>query len=141
MTSPQALMPHLAIDGAADAIDFYKAAFGATETLRMPAQDGRRLMHAEIDILGTRVLLHDHFPEYAAQHVGGARPPKVLGGTAVTLHLEVPDCDVAIAKAQAAGATVTMPPFDAFWGARYGQIMDPFGHVWSFAHPLPGQPG
>ena len=140
MTSQQTLMPHLAIDGTAAAIDFYKAAFGATETMRIPAEDGKRLLHAEIVVNGSRVLLHDDFPEFCTQHTGAAAPPKRLGGSSVTLHLAVPDCDAAAAKALAAGATTIMAPFDAFWGDRYAEVLDPFGHVWSFAHPLSGQP-
>jgi uncharacterized glyoxalase superfamily protein PhnB len=72
---------------------------------------------------------------------GTLSTPNALGGTPVTLHLEVADCDEAVKRAVAAGAKVTMPPMDAFWGARYAQVVDPFGHAWSFAHPLRGNQG
>jgi PhnB protein len=138
----QGVIPHLVVDGASAAIDFYKAALGATETLRMPAQDGQRLMHAELAINGARVFMMDDFPEHRATCGDGAiGSARQLGGTPVMLHLEVENCDAAVARAEAAGAKVILQPFDAFWGARYGQVIDPFGHGWSFAHPLPGQPG
>lgn len=135
----QGVIAHLVVDGAAAAIDFYKRALGATEAMRVPAQDGKHLLHAEILVNGARVFLRDDFPDHCPGNGDGRlAPPKALGGTAVTLHLDVADCDVAVARAFDAGATVTMPPWDAFWGARYAQVVDPFGHVWSFAHPLPG---
>jgi PhnB protein len=119
--------PHLAIDGAAAAIDFYKKAFGAVELGRMPAQDGKRLMHAMIRIGDSVIMLADAFPEY------GGQGPKALGGTPVTVHLYVPDSDKVFAQAVAAGAKVAMPIADMFWGDRYGQVTDPFGHRWSIA--------
>jgi PhnB protein len=124
---------HLVVDGAAKAIEFYKAAFGAEEVRRMPAEDGVRLMHAELAIDGGKLLLCDDFPEYCG---GKERAASKLGATPVILHLAVPDCDAAIARAAAAGATVTMPAADMFWGDRYGQVRDPFGHEWEFTTPL-----
>ena len=130
---PQGVIPHLVVDDAASALKFYKKGLGATETVRMPADDGKRIMHAEIEVNGARVFVMDDFPE----HAGGKRSsPTSLSGTPVTLHLEVPNCDAAVKRAASAGAKVTMAPMDAFWGARYAQVVDPFGHVWSFAHPL-----
>ncbi len=123
------LTPHLVCAGAADAIDFYKAAFGAEELIRMPGENGK-LMHAAIAIDGAMVMLVDENRDW------GLLSPLALGGTPVTLHLNVPDADAAIARAEAAGATVTMAAHDAFWGDRYGQVKDPFGHSWSIAHPL-----
>ena len=138
----QGIIPHLVVEDAKAALAFYAKALGAKEVGRVPAEDGERLLHAEIEVNGAKVYLRDHFPEFGGgTGCSGDKPPKALGGTSVTLHLEVPDCDTAIARAEKAGATVTMPPADAFWGARYGQINDPFGHNWSFAHPLPGQSG
>jgi PhnB protein len=128
-----AITPHLVVGGAAKAIDFYKAAFDAEEVLRMPAEDGQRLMHAHLKIGGSDLFLVDDFPEYCG---GASRDPLKLNGVAVTFHQYVPDADAAIAKAAAAGAKVTMPAQDMFWGDRYGQIVDPFGHTWSFAHKL-----
>lgn len=134
----QGIIPHLVVDDAARAIAFYQKAFGATEILRVPADDGTRLMHAELVVNGARLYLRDDFPELCTSKVDNVRPPKVSGATGVTLHLDVENCDKAVAKAQAAGATVIMAPWDAFWGARYAQIIDPHGHSWSLAHPLPG---
>src|SRR3546814_17943204 len=84
-------------------------------------------MHAEITVNGGRIFVRDDFPEFSE---GRSSTPARLGGTPVTLHLEVADCDEAVKRAAAAGAKVTMPPTDAFWGARYAQIIDPFGHAW-----------
>ena len=123
------LTPHIVVAGAADAIEFYKAAFGAEELLRVPGEDGK-LMHAAVSIDGAMLMLVDENPGW------GIQGPLSLGGSPVTLHLNVPNADAAIAKAEAAGATVTMPAADMFWGDRYGQVKDPFGHSWSIAHPL-----
>jgi PhnB protein len=114
--------PHLTVEGAAAAIDFYKKAFGAIELGRMPAQDGKRVMHAMIRIGDSIVMLNDAFPEL------GSKGPKALGGTPATVHLYVEDCDKVFAQALAAGATVAMPMADMFWGDRYGSVLDPFGH-------------
>lgn len=134
----QRLIPHLTVDNASAAIDFYKHGLGAIEHLRMPAEDGKRLIHAELLINGSKVFVMDDFPEcYQGREKGKFMTPKALGGTSVSLHLEVPNCDDAFKRAVAAGAKTVMEPMDAFWGARYGQVIDPFGHRWSFAHPLP----
>jgi uncharacterized glyoxalase superfamily protein PhnB len=127
------LAPHIVCDGASDAIEFYKRAFGATEIMRMPGQDGR-LMHAAVQINGAVVMMVDENKGF------GLLGPKSLGGTPVTLHLTVADADAAIARAEQAGATVTMPAADMFWGDRYGQVKDPWGHSWSIAHPLSNRP-
>jgi len=134
---PQGVIPHLSIDGAAAAIEFYKKALGAVEVMRVPADDGKRLMHASLKINGADVYVVDHFPEFCPSK-GKISPPVHAGATSVTIHLEVADCDAAVKQAEEAGATVIMAPWDAFWGARYAQVMDPFGHSWSFAHPQPG---
>ena len=123
------LAPHLVCDGAADAIDFYKKAFGAEEMMRLPGPDGR-LMHGAVKIRGCPVLLVDENPAY------GLLSPKALKGTPVTMHLMVPDVDAFVARAVEAGATVTMPVTDMFWGDRYGVLKDPFGHSWSVATHL-----
>jgi PhnB protein len=124
------LVPHLVVNGAAAAIDYYKAALGAEELGRMPGPDGR-VLHAALRVGGAVLYLCDYFPEYCG---GVARAPS--GPTPITLHLNVPDCDAAIARAVAAGGSVSMPADDMFWGDRYGKVTDPFGHEWSFAHPL-----
>ena len=128
--STQTLTPHLVVKGAVAAIEYYKAALGATELCRMPTEDGR-LMHASLQIGDSNLMLCDDFPEYCG---GDSRAPN--GPSPVTLHLNVENCDTAIAQAEAAGAKVTMPAADMFWGMRYGQVVDPFGHTWSYGHPL-----
>jgi PhnB protein len=116
--------PHLVCAGAADAIEFYKKAFGAVETGRIPGPNGK-LMHAAIRIGDSVVMLNDEFPDF------GSVGPKTLKGTPAVIHLYVEDADAFAARAAAAGATITMPIADMFWGDRYGQIEDPFGHRWS----------
>jgi uncharacterized glyoxalase superfamily protein PhnB len=138
MTAPippgrDGLIPHLVCDGCADAIEFYKKAFDAEEVSRMPAPDGKRIMHAEIRIGGKPVFLVDDFPEFCG---GKASAPTALGGTPVTIHRYVEDVDAAIRRAEQAGATVKMPAADMFWGDRYGVVTDPYGHSWSLATHL-----
>ncbi len=124
------LVPHLVCSPCAEAIEFYKKAFGSEEICRMPAPDGRRIMHAEIRIGKSFVFLNDDFPE----HCGGKSSTAIaLKGTPVALHHYVENCDAAIKRATDAGATVLMPATDMFWGDRYGVVTDPFGHKWSFA--------
>jgi PhnB protein len=118
------LIPHLICAGAADAIEFYKKAFGAVEKSRLAGPDGK-LMHAAVQIGDSIVMLNDEFPDW------GALSPKARGGTAVTIHRYVEDVDAAVAQAVAAGATLKMPVADMFWGDRYGVLVDPFGHSWS----------
>jgi PhnB protein len=130
-----AVIPHLVVDDAAAALEFYKKALGAEEVMRLPAEDGKRLMHSEIRLGEASIYVRDAFPEYCP--AGGADgSPKSLGGTAVTLHLQVENCDAAVKQATDAGATIVMPPADQFWGDRYGVVTDPYGHAWSFAHTL-----
>jgi uncharacterized glyoxalase superfamily protein PhnB len=119
-----AVTPHLVVGGASDAIEFYKKAFGAVEESRLPGANGK-LMHAMIRINGSAVMLTDEMPEW------GAVGPKLLKGSPVTIHLYVSDTDAVVARAVKAGAKVTMPVSDTFWGDRYGQLEDPFGHHWS----------
>jgi len=120
--------PHITIRDrkAAEAIDFYKQAFGAEEQSRHPSDDGR-LMHAHLIINGGALMLNDEFPEFK----GPAQEP---AGT--TLHIEVDDADKSWERALAAGAQVEFPLDNQFWGARYGQVRDPFGHTWSIAGPV-----
>ena len=124
------LTPHLVIRGkrASEAIDFYTKAFAAEEKMRMPADDGIRLMHAHLIINGASLMFADEFPEYDGNTE--AAP------SGVTLHLQVDDADAWFARAVAAGAEVIMPLADMFWGDRYGQVRDPFGHRWAIAHPI-----
>jgi PhnB protein len=120
------LSPHLFVSNAAAAIAFYKKAFDAEELARHPAPDGKRLMHAALQINGSTLLLCDDFPEYRG---GKGSTPEALGGSPVVLHLQVDKADPVFEQAVAAGAKVTMPLGDQFWGDRYGQITDPFGHT------------
>jgi len=130
---PDGVCPHITVDGAAKAIEFYTKAFGAKEIRRVPAEDGRRLMHAEIKIGPSTMFLNDDFPEYCG---GKSNTPKALGGSPTVLHQYVADCDKAFQRAIDAGGKAVMPPADQFWGDRYAQVADPFGHVWSLGTPL-----
>ena len=118
--------PHLICAGAANAIEFYKKAFNATELSRLPGPDGK-LMHAAIKIGDSTVMLVDENPAW------NCLGPKALKGSSVYIHLYVEDVDAFAAQAVAAGATVKLPVQDMFWGDRYGQFEDPFGHLWSMA--------
>jgi PhnB protein len=118
--------PYLAVRGAAAAIDFYKKAFGAREMFRMPQPDGR-IGHAEIQIGDSRIMLADEFPELG--HLG----PLARGGSSVSLMIYTEDCDAMVARAVSAGATLTRPVQDQFYGDRSGGVTDPFGHVWYIA--------
>ncbi|WP_010585000.1 VOC family protein [Schlesneria paludicola] len=126
----ECLIPHLVCSPASEAIEFYKKAFGAEEVVRLPSPDGKRLMHASLRVNNGFVYLADDFPEYCE---GKSETAIALKGTPVTLHQYTKDCDAAIQRAKAAGATVIMPATDMFWGDRYGVIVDPYGHKWSFA--------
>lgn len=120
--------PHIVIRDrrAAEAVDFYQRAFGARELARMPGEDGR-IMHCHLLVNGGSLMLNDDFPEYRGQPAGAPE--------GVTLHLQVKDADAVWAQAVGAGASVTMALEDQFWGDRYGQLQDPFGHRWSIAAP------
>jgi PhnB protein len=118
--------PYLIVNGAAQALEFYKKAYGATEMMRFPGPGGK-IMHAEIKIGDSPIMLADEAPEM------GARSPKTIGGTPVSLLLYVEDVDAWASKAVAAGAKVQRPVQDQFYGDRTGTFEDPFGHVWSIA--------
>jgi PhnB protein len=120
------LTPYLAVDDAAQAIDFYKRAFGANERVRMPAPDGK-VGHAELEIGNGLVMVSDPFPQATS------KPPKELGGTTSVFFMYVDDVDAAVQQAVDAGATLTSPVEDMFWGDRSGRISDPFGHQWQLA--------
>ena len=124
------VMPHLTIRGgnAAEAIDFYARAFGASESGRHMAEDGKRIMHAHLTVNGGALMLNDDFPE-----MGGGRETGAPAGC--TLHLQVDDADAWWDRAIDAGAIVRFPLGDQFWGDRYGQVDDPFGFTWSIGCP------
>ena len=118
--------PHLVIRGAAQAIEFYRKAFGAKVLLSMPAPNGT-IAHAELQIGDSRIMLGDEMPEM------GASAPPTVGGSPVNIFLYIPDVDRWFQRATAAGAKPDMPPTDMFWGDRYAKLTDPFGHKWSMA--------
>jgi len=119
------LTTSLVVRGGKKAIEFYKAAFGAKELSAMYMPDGKSVMHAELQIGDSKFFLGDENKEM------GAVSPQTLGGSSTTLHIYTEDCDATIKRAVAAGAKVSMPAADMFWGDRYGKIEDPFGHHWS----------
>ena len=127
-----ALAPHLVVDDAAAAIDFYVKAFDAVEMGRVPGPGGK-LVHAAVQINGSTVMLNDDFPE---MNDGKASTPAALGGTPITIHLTVTDVEQKFQRAVDAGATVIMPLADQFWGDRYGVLRDPLGHHWSLGQPV-----
>ena len=121
------LTPYLIVKDAAGAIEFYKKAFAAQEIYRDHGPDGKSIIHAELKIGDSIIMLNDEFPDW---HI---LSPKSFGGTAVTIHMFVEDAEKVFNKAITSGAKVVMPLIDAFWGDKYGQIEDPFGHKWSIA--------
>jgi uncharacterized glyoxalase superfamily protein PhnB len=123
------VFPYLRLAGAAQAIEFYKQAFGATELFRLAEPTGR-IGHAEIKIGGITIMLSDEYPEC------GIQGPEKLGGTTFALHLHCNNVDALIERAVAAGATVVRPAADQFYGERSGLIRDPFGHEWLLGHSL-----
>ena len=126
--------PYLCVRDAGAAIEFYKKALGAEERCRMPGPGGHGILHAEIKIGDSILMLSDEMPDWG--HLG----PQSIGNTPVTIHVFVPDVDAAIAKADSHGAKVTQPSCDMFWGDRYGKIQDPLGHNWSLATHLEDVP-
>jgi PhnB protein len=120
------LQIYLAVEDAAKAIDFYKEAFGAEETIRMPGPDGK-VAHAELQIGDSKLMLSDPFPQ------SNVRPPSERGGPTASVFMYVEDADATFDQATAVGADVVMPLEDMFWGDRFGSLSDPFGHVWSIA--------
>jgi len=120
------ITPFLTVRDAARAIEFYKQAFGAQERGVMKGPDGK-IMHAELMIGNSIIMLSDEFPEF------GALSPESNGGAGMGLHIYLDGVDAAFYRAVKAGAQVEMPVMDQFWGDRYGKLKDPFGHKWSIA--------
>jgi len=125
-----AVTPQLVVSPCTDALEFYEKAFGAKVTMKMPGPNGA-LMHAEMKIGGAVIMLADELPPMAGQ--GPRKTPKNAGATTGGVMLYVKDVDAVFARAVDAGAKGTMPPQDTFWGDRFGQVEDPFGHAWSMA--------
>jgi PhnB protein len=120
------ITPYLTVDDAAEAIEYYKNAFGAKERGRMDAPGGK-IGHAELEIGDSLVMLSDALPQFST------RSPKELGGSSVSIFMYVEDVDAVVKQASDAGATVTAEVADQFWGDRFGIVQDPFGHLWSIA--------
>lgn len=135
--------PHLVLDDCARALDFYKGAFGAREILRMPGPGGK-IVHAEIQVGDSRIMMNDEMPPMPGQP-GVYRSPKAAGLATAAVFLYVKDVDAVFVRAVKAGCTVRQPPADMFWGDRYGQVIDPFGHTWGMAthkeDPTPAEMG
>jgi len=119
--------PYLIVKGAARAIEFYEKAFGAKEVLRMPGPGGKGIMHAEIKIGSSRLMLNDEIPAM------GCKSVETFGGSPVSFYVYIENVDAAWKRAVDAGATVMMPLADMFWGDRVGVVVDPFGHKWTLA--------
>ena len=120
------ITPHIVVQDASRAIEFYRKAFGAEVEGVHRAPNGK-VMHAELRIGDSRIFMADEFPDMG----GHCTSPKTLGGTTITLNLYSENVDKLFNQAVAAGATVTMPLANQFWGDRYGQVKDPFGHAWA----------
>ena len=129
-------IPHLIVSDGLAALKFYKEVFGAEEGENMMARDGRRLMHGEILLDGHVLFISD---EFTREEGGMCQKPETLGGTSVRITLMTDDADGVFQRATERGAEVLMPVQDMFWGARYGQFRDPFGHVWGVNQQLQDQ--
>ena len=134
------LNPYLTVDGAAKAIEFYGQAFGATEKNRMVAEDGKRIMHAEIALNGGVIMLGDHFPEFCTHGAVTLPTFENPGANSVALHFKTPaEVDDTYKQALDAGARSVQAPENTFWNARFAIICDPFGHQWMLNAPLAAQ--
>ena len=129
-------IPHLIVNDGMAALTFYREVFGAEEGDNMMAPDGKRLMHGELIVDGHKLFVSD---EFTAEEGGSVKMPRSLGGSSVRITLMTADADAVVERAVARGARVIMPVADMFWGARYGQIEDPFGHVWGINQQLKEQ--
>ncbi len=131
--SPDGVIAYLTVTDGEAAIAFYRAAFNAEEVFRNLADDGKRLLHARLAINNGMLMLSDDFPEYRGGQSRAAAPGQPTG---FMLAMSVPDVDVLFNQAIAAGATSLMPPADMFWGERFCQLRDPFGHEWALNGPI-----
>ena len=133
--NPPPIQAHICVKDGLAAIAFYEKAFGAKCPFHQLAEDGKRVMHANIELFGSEVMLHDEFPEFGSDVLS----PLSRGGASMTISVNLPKptvVDAAVDRARSAGAEVVMSAQDTFWGARYGRVRDPFGHVWAFNAPL-----
>ena len=133
MSDRPSFAPYLVVSNAAAAIDFYKRAFGAQEITRHQAPGTDKIMHAALILNGGHLMLCDDF---SASMGGKSETPEALGGSPVTFNIQVDDANAAWERAVGAGAAIAMPLADQFWGDRYGQLTDPFGHKWSICQTL-----
>ena len=136
MNREDQFIPHLIVSNGLAALEFYKNTFGAEVGDNMMAPDGKRLLHAEILLDGHKLFISD---EFSTSEGGVCKMPETLGGTSVRITLQTDDADAVVERAVAGGASVVMPLQDMFWGARYGQIIDPFGHAWGINQQLKEQ--
>lgn len=127
MSREDQFIPHVIVNDGMAAIEFYRQVFGAETGDIMMEPNGKRLMHGEIVLDGHKLFLSDEFSE---KEGGTCKMPQTLGGTCVRITLQTDDADEVVERAVARGARVLMPVADMFWGARYGKIVDPFGHEW-----------
>ena len=136
MQSEDQFIPHLIVNDGMAALNFYKEVFGAEEGHNMMAPDGKRLMHGELILDGHKFFISD---EFRPEEGGACKTPQTLNGTSVRITLQTDEPDAVVERAVARGAKVIMPVQDMFWGARYGQIVDPFGHNWGINQQLTEQ--
>ena len=136
MNREDQFIPHLVVSDGLAALKFYGEVFAVAEGHNMMAPDGKRLMHGELELNGHKLFVSD---EFTAAEGGTCKAPQTIGGTSVRITLETDDADAVVERAVARGAKVLMPLQDMFWGARYGQIVDPFGHVWGINQQLRDQ--
>lgn len=136
MARADQFIPHLIVSDGMSALKFYEEVFEAKVGHNMMARDGKRLMHGEIVLDGHQVFLSD---EFTREEGGMCQAPQTLGGTSVRLTLMTDDADSVFQRATERGAEILMPLQDMFWGARYGQLRDPFGHVWGINQQLQEQ--
>jgi PhnB protein len=133
MNREDQFIPHLIVSDGLAALEFYQEVFAAGAGHNMMAPDGKRLMHGELELDGHKIFVSD---EFTADEGGTCKAPQTIGGTSVRITLQTDDADAVVERAVARGAKVLMPLQDMFWGARYGQIVDPFGHVWGINQQL-----
>ena len=136
MNHEDQFIPHLIVNDGMAALKFYKEVFGAEEGHNMMAPDGRRLMHGEMVLEGHKFFVSD---EFRPEEGGACQAPRTLGGTSVRITFMTDNADAVFERALARGAKVVMPVQDMFWGARYGQFLDPFGHNWGINQQLKEQ--
>ena len=136
MNRENQFIPELIVRGGLAALDFYKRVFGAEEVDRMVQPGTEKLIHGELTLDGHKFFVCDEFP---ASEGGTCKSPETLGGTGVRITVLVDDADGIVERAVAAGARVSMPVQDMFWGGRYGKIVDPFGHEWGINQQIKEQ--